>query len=158
VTGTTSALLRAAMGGEPGAHVRVAESLPASQVLPGTAVVVMTAYFVHVLHALQQGTPVVGTGAGAEQAETGARLEWHGCGVRVAAEQPTAAELRAAVDRVIADPAYRRAAARTAVQAATTRSEAVIADLIEDMTGDDPLPEPVAGGVRSGGAVPATPR
>jgi len=152
VTGTTSAALRSAMKGEWPEHVRVAESLPASQVLPGTAVVVMTGYFVHVLHALQQGTPVVSTGVGAEEAETGARLEWHGCGARVSSEQPTASELRSAVERVIADPAYRRAAARSAAQAATTRSEAAIADLIEDMTGDGALRATFGQDLRSGDA------
>jgi UDP:flavonoid glycosyltransferase YjiC (YdhE family) len=154
VTGTTSALLRAVMGGDPGPHVRVAESLPAAQVLPGTAVVVMKGYFVHALHALQQGAPVVGIGTGAEEAETGARLEWHGCGVRVATEEPTASELRAAVDRVVADPAYRRAAARIAAQAATMRPEATIADLIEDMTGDSPPPRSSGADARFRGPVP----
>lgn len=154
VTGTTSALLRAVLGGEPGPHVRVAESLPAAQVLPGTAVVVMKGYFVHALHALQQGAPVVAIGTEAEEAETGARLEWNGCGVRVASEQPTSAELRAAVDRVIADPAYRGAAARIAAQAATVRSEATIADLVEDMTGDGTPPRSSKAAARSRGAVP----
>jgi UDP:flavonoid glycosyltransferase YjiC (YdhE family) len=154
VTGTSSALLREAMGGDPGEHVQVAHSLPASQVLPGTAVVVMTGYFVHALHALQQGTPVVGTGAGAEEAETGARLEWHGCGVHVATERPTASELRTAVDRVIADPGYRRAAARIAAQTAAVRSETVIADLIEDMTGDGALPDPLGSDSQVDGSAP----
>jgi UDP:flavonoid glycosyltransferase YjiC (YdhE family) len=158
VTGTTSALLHAAIGRDPGEDFRVAESLPASQVLPGTAVVVTTGYFVHVLHALQQGTPVVSTGVGAEEAETGARLEWHGCGVRVASDRPTASDLLTAVERVIADPAYRRAAARSAAQAATRNAEAAIADLIEDMTGDDASTESGGGGVRSNGAGSATAR
>jgi len=157
VTGTTSALLQAVMGGEPGPHVRVAESLPASQVLPGTAVVVMKAYFVHALHALQQGAPVVGIGTAAEEAETGARLEWHGCGVRIPTEQPTEAELRAAVDRVIADPTYRGAAARIAAQAATMQAEVTIADLIVDMTGDGAPTRPPGTDARFGGPASATP-
>jgi UDP:flavonoid glycosyltransferase YjiC (YdhE family) len=158
VTGTTAALLRGVMGGDPGPHVRVAESLPASQVLPGTEVVVMKGYFVHALHALQQGAPVVGTGTGAEEAETTARLEWHGCGVRVATEQPTAAELRSAVDRVLAEPAYRGAAARIAAQAATVRAEATIADLIEDIAGELAPPRPAGPDSRSTGpAAPSAP-
>ena len=80
---------------------------------------------------------MIAFGTGAEESETAARLEWHRCGVRIAEDLPGAVELRRAVERVLGDPAHRRAAARIAAQAATTDAEAAIADLVESLARTD---------------------
>jgi UDP:flavonoid glycosyltransferase YjiC (YdhE family) len=46
-----------------------------------------------------------------EKAEIGARIAWSGVGLRLRTSRPSAAALRGAVQRVIADPSFARAAA-----------------------------------------------
>lgn len=131
ITGTTTRAVVTALGRELPTGTYVAEGLPASRVISHTGVAVMKGYLVHTQHALQQGLPVVTYGSGAEERETGARLEWNDCGVHLSTDEPTSEQLRDAVHRVLSAPGYRQAAARIAVQAANTDAEASIADLIE---------------------------
>lgn len=133
VSGASRADVAAAAGGTVPAHVFVAEGLPAAQLLPLTAVAIMRGDSVSVHAALQQGVPVVAFGTDAAEAETAARLAFHGCGVRLRTDTPTAGMLRDAVDRVRSDPAMRLAAAAFAAEAARLDAEATIAEVVEDL-------------------------
>jgi UDP:flavonoid glycosyltransferase YjiC (YdhE family) len=131
ITGARAESVVAALGCELPEGTYVAEEVPASRVISHTGVAVIKGYFVHAQHALQQGLPVVSFGSGAEERETGARLDWNRCGIHLPSDHPTAAELRDAVHRVLADPGYRQAAARIAAQAAGTNAEDTIANMVE---------------------------
>lgn len=133
VTGVERTAVVAALGQELPDDVLVADDLAPGRTLPGTGVVLTRGWFVHALHALQQGVPVIAVGDGAEEAETAARLRWHGCGTGVRTDTPDPERLRAAVDRVLGDPSHQRAAARIAAQCAGMRAEEAIADLVENV-------------------------
>ena len=70
--------------------------------------------------ALTHGVPMVCAGLSEGKNDVIARADYHGVGVDLGTERPTADQLRQAIDRVATDPVM-RARAATFVQAARGR-------------------------------------
>lgn len=99
-------------------NVRVEQYVPQTQVLPHCDVVVCHGGSGSVLGALAHGLPLVVLPLGADQPENGERCVATGVGLALDPETATPAEVRDAVTTVLAEPAYRRAAAGLAAEVA----------------------------------------
>jgi MGT family glycosyltransferase len=93
------------------ANVAVVRSAPHGQVMAAAAAVVTHGGHGTVMKALAAGVPIVCMPMGRDQADNAARIVARGCGVRLAAGSGER-RIRAALERVLADPGYRAAAAR----------------------------------------------
>ena len=93
--------------GELPGNARAAEFLPYDLLLPKTDVFVTNAGFGGTQYALSHGVPLVAAGDTEDKPEVSMRAEWAGVGVNLRSGTPTAAAIRAGVDRVLADRGYR---------------------------------------------------
>ena len=107
-----------------------AEYLPYDRLLERTSVIVTNGGFGTVMQGLAQGVPlVIGSGVG-DQVESAARAEWSGAGINLGAQVPSESAIATAVDEVLADGSYRRAAQRLAGEiAASTGAAGLVADV-----------------------------
>jgi MGT family glycosyltransferase len=97
----------------PPANVHVARYVPHAGVLPQAAAVVTHAGLGTVHAALAHGLPLVCLPIGRDQPDNAARVVWHGAGLRLSPKSSPAV-IRAAVDRVLRDPAFVASARRFA--------------------------------------------
>jgi UDP:flavonoid glycosyltransferase YjiC (YdhE family) len=104
----------------PPDNMRVARFVPHAQVLPEAAAVVTHAGLGTVHAALAHGLPLVCLPIGRDQPDNAARVESHGAGLRLS---PTSspAVIRAAIKRVLVDPAFAASARRLATAFAEER-------------------------------------
>jgi UDP:flavonoid glycosyltransferase YjiC (YdhE family) len=104
--------------GELPGNARAAEFLPYDALLPKTDVFVTNAGFGGTQYALSHGVPIVAAGDTEDKPEVSMRVEWSGVGVNLKTGTPTASAVGAAVDRILADPSFRRRASTLAVRIA----------------------------------------
>ena len=122
----------AALGlGATAANVHVTRWLSHSELLPRCAAVVSTGGAQTIVAALKAGVPLVIVPTGWDKPANAARAEQAGVAVRLAPKECTPAALRDAVNRVLADPRFRDAAARIAQRLAAAPGPAGAAELIE---------------------------
>lgn len=131
VAGSSRAAVAAAAGRPLPANAHFEEHLPWSRFTAQRTVVVSDGDYLHTQHALRQGIPVVVAGTLETDVETGARVAWAGAGIDLRAGRPTPAALRDAITRLREEPSFRTAAARIAVQIATTDAEDSICGIVE---------------------------
>jgi UDP:flavonoid glycosyltransferase YjiC (YdhE family) len=113
-------LVVATMGGRPGqrrrgripANARIADWIPYAALMPHVDVMITNGGYGGVQHALAHGVPLIVAGETSDKAEVAARVDFSGAGIDLATAAPSPAAIRAAVDRVREDGAYRAAAAR----------------------------------------------
>jgi UDP:flavonoid glycosyltransferase YjiC (YdhE family) len=115
---TGSATLRST----PPANVHVARFVPHVRVLPQAAAVVTHAGLGTVHAALAHGLPLVCLPIGRDQPDNAARVAWHGAGLRLSPKSSPAV-IRAAVEKVLRDPAFAASARRLAAAFADERPE-----------------------------------
>ncbi|TQF01246.1 glycosyltransferase [Kitasatospora acidiphila] len=125
-------LLSEALGGLPG-NVRAAGYLPFDQLLPHADVLISNGGYGGVHTALSFGVPLVVAGGSEDKPEVAARVAWRGVGVDLRTGRPSEPELRKAVDRVLADPAYRINAAELAAELAAHQPLRAIAELVDSL-------------------------
>jgi UDP:flavonoid glycosyltransferase YjiC (YdhE family) len=101
-------------------NVRVEPFVPQAEVLPFTAVMVCHGGSGTVLGGLAAGVPQVVVPLGADQPQNAERIAAIGAGL--ALRKPDATTLRAAITRVLAEPAFRDAARVVAAEMATLPS------------------------------------
>ncbi len=100
------------------ANARVASYLPYGELLPRCAVMVTNGGYGGVQQALGEGVPLVVAGGTEDKPEVAARVAWSGAGVDLRTGTPTPEAVRAAVLRVLGEPAYTERARRLAAAAA----------------------------------------
>lgn len=88
----------------------VTDYLPYDALLPHTDVFVCNAGFGGFMHGVMNGVPMVLAGAAADKAEVSARAERAGVAINLRAQKPSPDAIRAAVDRVLTDPSFKRRA------------------------------------------------
>ncbi|MEW2544904.1 glycosyltransferase [Streptomyces sp. NPDC047002] len=98
------------------ANARVAEFIPYDLLLPHTDVLVSNGGYGGVQQALGHGVPMVLAGLTEDKTEVTARIAWTGAAVNLATQRPEPAEVRKAVDTVLADPSYRGSAGALAAE------------------------------------------
>jgi MGT family glycosyltransferase len=125
-------------------NARVASFVPYDLLLPHVDVCVTNGGYTGVTTALHHGVPLVQAGSTEEKAEIGARIAWSGVGIRMRATRPSAPRIRSAVRTVLADPAYRAAAARMGEEFGVHDAGREGADLLERLAVQRrPVTEPV---------------
>ncbi|GKT40256.1 4'-demethylrebeccamycin synthase [Colletotrichum spaethianum] len=93
-------------------NARVASFIPHAKLLPHVGVMVTNAGYNGVLVALSCGVPMVCAGRSEDKADVSSRVAWSGAGIDLATDTPSEKALRGAVERVISDEKFRRAAER----------------------------------------------
>ncbi|MGB4137602.1 MAG: glycosyltransferase [Microbacterium sp.] len=117
------------LGGLP-ANARAAEYLPYELLFPKVSAFVTNGGYGGLHFALAHGVPIVAAGTSEDKLETTARVQWSGVGIRLRTQRPTERAIRRAVDDVLSDPRYRRAAGRVRDQIAASPGLAAIDDMI----------------------------
>jgi UDP:flavonoid glycosyltransferase YjiC (YdhE family) len=97
----------------PPANVHIARFVPHAQVLPRASAVVTHAGLGTVHAALAHGLPLVCLPIGRDQPDNAARVKWHGAGLRLSPKSSPAV-IRAAIERVLGEPAFATSARRLA--------------------------------------------
>ena len=107
-------------------NVVVVGSVPHDQVFRHASAVITHAGMGTVMRALADGLPLVCMPQGRDQNDVGARVRWHGAGLRLG-PRASAAKIRAALQRVLTQPSFRQAAERLrrAIQADLAAGRAV---------------------------------
>ncbi|WP_243076111.1 glycosyltransferase [Microbacterium sp. SS28] len=113
------------------ANARVGGFLPYAELLPRVDAVVTNGGWGGTLAALGHGIPLVIAGGDLDKPEIAARVAWAGAGVNLKTGTPTAAHVRAGVDRVRDDPSFRDAAQRVGAELRSLGGPERAADLIE---------------------------
>jgi len=97
-------------------NARVAEFIPFDDLLPHTDVLVSNGGFGGVQLALSHGVPMVLAGQTEDKTEVTARAAWAGAAINLATQRPNAQDVRAAVEKVLAEAAYQERAAELAAE------------------------------------------
>lgn len=113
------------------ANARVASMVAYPALLPRTAVMITNGGYGGVLQALRHDVPLVVAGGDLDKPEIAARVGWHGAGIDLRTGTPRPAAIAAAYRRVVADPAYRAAAARLGADLRACGGTRAAADLLE---------------------------
>lgn len=123
-----------ALGEVPG-NVRVAGFVPQGLILPRVSAVVCHGGAGTVLGALAHGVPLVCLPMGADQPGNAAAVAAGGTGLQLTPEQADAASIRSAVERVLNEDRFRRAAGRLRDEIADLPTpDEVIASVVDRVT------------------------
>jgi MGT family glycosyltransferase len=121
--------------GEIPQHIRVEQWVDHGELFPLVDVVVTTGGSGTVLAALSEGIPLVVVPTAWDQPENAWRVVETGAGLRLAPHECSPENLGAAVQRVLADPSFRRNAERLASVFAGYSGAAQAAELLEALAG-----------------------
>ena len=116
-------------------NARVAEFLPYDALFEKVDVFVTNGGYGGVHYALGHGVPMVVAGMTEDKAEVSARIEWTGTGVNLRTNTPSPEQVAAAVDKVLAQPSYREAAARLGAEIQAAPGAAGILPIIDRHAG-----------------------
>jgi UDP:flavonoid glycosyltransferase YjiC (YdhE family) len=98
------------------ANARVAEFIPFADLMPHTDVLVSNGGYGGVQSALRNGVPLVLAGLTEDKAELTARTAWTGAAINLATQRPTPAQVRKAVEQVLAEPIYKKKAVQLSAE------------------------------------------
>lgn len=118
-------------------NARVAGFVPAAALLPHVDAFVTNGGWGGVLAALGHGVPLVVAGGDLDKPEVAARVAWSGAGIDLRTGTPTARAVGDAVERALADPSYRAAAASVGESLRACGGAAGAAEALERMLPDD---------------------
>jgi UDP:flavonoid glycosyltransferase YjiC (YdhE family) len=114
-------------------NARIGGFLPHAELLPRADAVVTNGGWGGTLAALAHDVPLVIAGGDLDKPEVAARVAWAGAGVNLKTGTPTSAKVAAGVDRVLADPSFRDAAARVGAQLRSLGGANRAAELLETL-------------------------
>jgi MGT family glycosyltransferase len=137
-------LLRVTTGGKPvdsipgplSKNTVASPFLNFREILPHADVVVTFGGYGTVTQALSFGVPIVAAGLTEDKPENGTRVVWTGSGIYLRTDNPTAEELREAVESIFSDPSYRENAKRLAKEFAAHNPARELKHLIETLVAD----------------------
>ncbi|HYZ23390.1 MAG TPA: nucleotide disphospho-sugar-binding domain-containing protein [Rhodopila sp.] len=92
------------------ANARAGVFVPFDRLLPKVDLMVTNGGYGAVNHALSLGVPLVVAGDSEEKPEIAARVAWAGAGINLETGRPSPEHIQDAVQAVLADPCYRKAA------------------------------------------------
>lgn len=98
--------------------------------------------------------PIVQAGTTEEKSEIVARIQWSGTGLRLGTTRPTPRQVGRAVDRVLREPSFARAAPGIAAEMAPMDAGRLGADALEELARTyrrDGVPRPGTPSVRRAG-------
>ncbi|KAF2104868.1 UDP-Glycosyltransferase/glycogen phosphorylase [Rhizodiscina lignyota] len=95
-------------------NARVAKFIPMNEFLPHVDVLVSSAGYGTVQHALRNGVPMVLAGEAQDKQHTGPIAEWSGIGIYIGKTAVPPNEIQEAVDKIILTPSYKETGAKLA--------------------------------------------
>ncbi|KAL0936334.1 PdmS protein [Colletotrichum truncatum] len=98
--------------GKLASNARVATFVPHGKLLPHVGIMVTNAGYNGVLAALSCGVPLVCAGRTEDKADVSARVAWSGAGIDLGTDTPSEQALGDAIDKIIGQEKYRKAAER----------------------------------------------
>lgn len=119
--------------GEIPTNARIASFIPHSQLLPHVDVMITNGGFNGVQMALANGVPLIGAGRSEDKPEICARIEWLGVGIDLKTDKPTPKQIRAAVDKILADRSYQNRAQDLQRTMSKYHAPAIAATLLEQL-------------------------
>ena len=115
-------------------NARLVDWVSYARTMPLCDAVVCHAGHGTVARSLACGVPLVACGHAGDQAENAARVRWAGVGVSLARRFQTPTGVRLAVQRLLADPSYRRRAEKLRDWAAENDGSTRAADAVEALS------------------------
>lgn len=116
------------------ANARVQEFISFEHWLPQAALLITNGGYGSINYALDQGVPLIVAGTGEDKLEAATRVVAAGCGVNLHTSNPDQAQLRKAVQQILAQPIYRQRAALVQADYARHDALAAIADEVAVLT------------------------
>ncbi|GGN44933.1 glycosyl transferase [Streptomyces fuscichromogenes] len=116
------------------ANARVTEFVPFDELLPHADVFVTNGGFGAVQQSLRNGVPMVAAGLSEEKLESNVRLAATGAAVNLASQRAAPAEIRKAVEEVVATASYRNNARRLAADYAAVDAFGEIERALAELT------------------------
>ncbi len=117
------------------ANARVQEFISFEHWLPQAALLITNGGYGSINYALDQGVPLIVAGTGEDKLEAATRVVAAGCGINLHTSKPDQAQLRQAVQQILAQPVYRQRAALVQADYARHDALAAIADEVAVLTG-----------------------
>jgi MGT family glycosyltransferase len=114
-------------------NARIASFVPHSQLLPHVDVMITNGGFNGVQMALANGVPLIGAGRSEDKPEICARIEWLGVGIDLKTDKPTSKQIRAAVDKILANRGYQNRAQDLQRAMSEYDAPAIAATLLEQL-------------------------
>ncbi len=133
-------LVVATTGGKPvpadiPANARVVQFVPYAELLPKVDVMITNGGYGGTQFALAHGVPLIVAGDSEDKPDVAARVAWSGAGINLRTGKPAPKAIRAAVDRVLATPAYRERAGALQRSMAGLNAVVTVADRLEEAAG-----------------------
>ena len=119
------------LAGAVPANARITDLLPYGELLPRTTVMVTNGGWGGVTAGLAAGVPLVVAGGDIDKPEIAARVGWSGAGIDLRTGRPTPEQVQQAVQDVLSDATYARAAAGIARSFAAHDGPQEVDDLLE---------------------------
>jgi UDP:flavonoid glycosyltransferase YjiC (YdhE family) len=114
-------------------NARVESFVPFAALMPHLSLVITNGGYGGVQFALAHGVPLIVAGATEEKPEIAARVAWSGAGINLKSKTPAPEQIRAAVDAVLGNPAFRQAARRIQADYAAHDAAHEAATLLEQL-------------------------
>jgi MGT family glycosyltransferase len=125
VVATTGGKPRSSVTTEPlPANVRLEEFISHNYLLPHVSVMITNGGYGGVQQALANGVPLVGAGKSEDKPEVCSRIAWSGVGINLNTQTPKPAQIRAAVQKILANSSYKQKA--TQMQAEYAKHDAAL--------------------------------
>lgn len=117
------------------ANARVQAFISFDHWLPQAALLITNGGYGSINAALDHGVPLIVAGTGEDKLEAATRVVAAGCGINLHTSTPDEAQLRQAVQQILAQPLYRQRAALVQADYARHDALAAIADEVAALTG-----------------------
>jgi MGT family glycosyltransferase len=114
-------------------NARVEQFIAYPQLLPQVDVMITNGGFQGVQAALAHGIPLITAGRTEEKPEIGARVAWSGVGIDLKTQTPKPAQIRQAVQEILANPQYRDRAKILQAEIATYDFATRSVELLEEL-------------------------
>jgi MGT family glycosyltransferase len=112
-------------------NARVERYVSYKHVLPKADILITNGGYNGVQQALSFGVPVISGGTTEDKPFVSARVAWSGAGINLQTGTPTAEQIRAAVDEMLADPKYSKRAKELAKSFANYDSLSTTSEIVE---------------------------
>ncbi|WP_157981549.1 glycosyltransferase [Protaetiibacter intestinalis] len=112
-------------------NARVAGFVPFADLLPRVELAITNGGWGGTIAMLGHGIPLIVAGGDLDKPEIAARVAWSGAGINLRTGTPTSAAIRAAVDRVLHESAFREAASRVGAELGSLGGASRAAELLE---------------------------
>jgi MGT family glycosyltransferase len=153
-TGSDTTAALESLGGSLPPNARLERFIPYAELMPHVDTLVTNGGYGTVQHALSHGVPIIVAGATEDKPENAARIAWSGAGIRLRAQSPTPARIRAAAHAVSGESAFRTRAREIANEMSRYDARRTGADLLEGLArSGTPMTSP-PGGRRTTEAAP----